>query len=343
MTRARTVQVPVRMLEHSRFRLRRPRGATGRRPGQRPSPATCLRSRAEPGPGREGRGRQRRTARFSCCSSSRSTTSSTGCGRRCSCPTSRRASDPRTRPTGRARAGTGAARARGSTAAARSRKRSNAARNPGATPTFTDDDLRFRQLARRKQPAVHAVVFFMLDVSGSMGERDRKLAKTFFFWVVQGLRREYRSLETVFVAHTTEAWEFNEAGVLPGDRHRRHGDLDRAAQGARDHRRSATTPAAATSICSTPPTARTSVSDAAEARAALASIAADTCYTGYVEVSLGPFAAARHRDRQALGRVAGAGGCHRQLCARRLRRRVGRGASLLLGGDGGSGRRMRRA
>ena len=80
----------------------------------------------------------------------------------------------------------------------------------GATPSLTDDDLRFRQLTRRKQPAVHAVVFFMLDVSGSMSDRDRKLAKTFFFWVVQGLRRQYRSLETVFVAHTTEAWEFNE-------------------------------------------------------------------------------------------------------------------------------------
>ncbi|HTV77316.1 MAG TPA: DUF444 family protein [Steroidobacteraceae bacterium] len=80
----------------------------------------------------------------------------------------------------------------------------------GGPTTFTDEDLRFRQLARRRQPAVHAVVFFMLDVSGSMSDRDRKLAKTFFFWVVQGLRREYRSLETVFVAHTTEAWEFAE-------------------------------------------------------------------------------------------------------------------------------------
>jgi len=36
------------------------------------------------------------------------------------------------------------------------------------------------------------VVFFMLDVSGSMSDRDRKLAKTFFFWVVQGLRHEQR-------------------------------------------------------------------------------------------------------------------------------------------------------
>jgi uncharacterized protein len=49
-----------------------------------------------------------------------------------------------------------------------------------------------------------------MDVSGSMSERDRQLAKSFFFWATQGLRRQYRHLDTVFVAHTTEAWEFNE-------------------------------------------------------------------------------------------------------------------------------------
>ncbi len=78
------------------------------------------------------------------------------------------------------------------------------------TPAFTDDDLRYRQLTRREQPATQAVVFLLMDVSGSMSERDRQLAKTFFFWAVQGLRRQYRQLDTVFVAHTTEAWEFNE-------------------------------------------------------------------------------------------------------------------------------------
>jgi uncharacterized sporulation protein YeaH/YhbH (DUF444 family) len=57
---------------------------------------------------------------------------------------------------------------------------------------------------------VRAVVFFLLDVSGSMTERDRQMAKTFFFWVAMGLRREYRYLDIVFVAHTTEAWEFSE-------------------------------------------------------------------------------------------------------------------------------------
>lgn len=79
------------------------------------------------------------------------------------------------------------------------------------SPGFRNEDLRYRQLTRRRQPATRAAVFFLLDVSGSMTERDRQLAKTFFFWVAAGLRREYRSLDIAFVAHTTEAWEFNEA------------------------------------------------------------------------------------------------------------------------------------
>ncbi|MCS6946804.1 MAG: DUF444 family protein [Steroidobacteraceae bacterium] len=80
----------------------------------------------------------------------------------------------------------------------------------GEEPPFTDEDLRFRQLARRELPSLQAVVFLLLDVSGSMTEKDRQLAKSFFFWAVQGLRRQYRHLDTIFVAHTTEAWEFDE-------------------------------------------------------------------------------------------------------------------------------------
>src|SRR4051812_160906 len=78
------------------------------------------------------------------------------------------------------------------------------------SPTFTDDDLRYRQLTKREQPAMQAVVILLLDVSGSMGERERQISKTFFFWAIQGLRRQYRHLELVFVAHTSEAWEFQE-------------------------------------------------------------------------------------------------------------------------------------
>lgn len=75
---------------------------------------------------------------------------------------------------------------------------------------FTDDDLRFRQLVRRRQPSVNAAVIFALDVSGSMGEHERRLAKTFFFFALQGLRRQYARVETAFLAHAGEAWEFTE-------------------------------------------------------------------------------------------------------------------------------------
>jgi hypothetical protein len=156
----------------------------------------------------------------------------------------------------------------------------------GATPTFTDEDLRFRQLTRRRRPAVHAVVFFMLDVSGSMSDRDRKLAKTFFFWVVQGLRREYRSLETVFVAHTTEAWEFNEPDFFQvsgsGGTVASAGLLKvREIMDARYN------PARSNIYLFYASDGDNAVSDAAEARTALAAITADTCFTGYVEVSSG--------------------------------------------------------
>lgn len=76
---------------------------------------------------------------------------------------------------------------------------------------FTDDDLRFRQLVRRQRPATNAVVIFAIDVSGSMGETERQLAKTFFFFALQGIRRQYAKVETAFIAHSAEAWEFNEA------------------------------------------------------------------------------------------------------------------------------------
>jgi uncharacterized protein len=76
---------------------------------------------------------------------------------------------------------------------------------------FTNDDLRFKQLVQRRKPATNAVVIFALDVSASMTDAERKLAKSFFFFVLQGIRRRYGKVETRFIAHTTQAWEFTES------------------------------------------------------------------------------------------------------------------------------------
>jgi uncharacterized sporulation protein YeaH/YhbH (DUF444 family) len=75
---------------------------------------------------------------------------------------------------------------------------------------FVDEDLRFHQLRERPRLTNNAVVAFVLDVSASMTEPERKLAKTFFFFALSGLRRQYHRVEVRFVAHTTEAWEFGE-------------------------------------------------------------------------------------------------------------------------------------
>ncbi|HEX8011148.1 MAG TPA: DUF444 family protein [Casimicrobiaceae bacterium] len=75
---------------------------------------------------------------------------------------------------------------------------------------FVDEDLRFRQMKQRPRRATNAVVMFALDVSASMTTVERQLAKTFFFFALQGLRRQYHRVETRFIAHTTDAWEFSE-------------------------------------------------------------------------------------------------------------------------------------
>lgn len=80
----------------------------------------------------------------------------------------------------------------------------------GDAVPFSNDDLRFRQLTRRRRPTTAAVVIFVLDVSSSMDEALRRLAKTFFFWALQGIRRQFSRIETVFIAHTMQAWEFEE-------------------------------------------------------------------------------------------------------------------------------------
>jgi uncharacterized sporulation protein YeaH/YhbH (DUF444 family) len=58
---------------------------------------------------------------------------------------------------------------------------------------------------------MNAAVIFALDVSGSMDDAQRRLAKQFFFFALQGIRRQYAKVETVFLAHAAEAWEFEES------------------------------------------------------------------------------------------------------------------------------------
>ncbi len=204
----RTVQVPVRFLEHYRFRLGAPESQTGVGQG-RGQPGDVLRPADSPGQGRrkgsgEGGGGVELVIEL-------------------------KVDDivdwlweelelPNLKPkTGTVqeddyvRTGWDRRGARARLDRRRSLKEAIKRRNVDASgPMFIDDDLRYRQLVKKPRPSNDAALLLAMDVSSSMTESDRKLAKTFFFWVLQGLRRQYQHIETAFIAHTTEAWEFTE-------------------------------------------------------------------------------------------------------------------------------------
>jgi uncharacterized protein len=282
---ARTVRVPVRMLEHYHFRLRRTAESQGvgqgaAKPGDVLADASADQGSREKGPGGQDQGEIQLLLEI------KIDDIVDWLWEEMQLPNLKARIGP-SQETDWTREGWDRRGARSRLDRRRSFKELVKRRGQHAGPPgFTDDDLRFRQLTRRRQPAIHAVVFFLLDVSGSMSDRDRKLAKTFFFWVVQGLRREYRSLETVFVAHTTEAWEFTEpeffqvtgtGGTVAST------GLSKVRE-IIDERYN---PGRHNIYLFYASDGDNSVGDHAEAHTALVDIAQKACYSGYVEVASG--------------------------------------------------------
>src|SRR3712207_1156287 len=72
------------------------------------------------------------------------------------------------------------------------------------------EDLRFKTWEEDKRYESNAVVLALMDVSGSMGEFKKYIARSFFFWMVRFLRTKYDNVEIVFVSHHTEAKEVSE-------------------------------------------------------------------------------------------------------------------------------------
>jgi hypothetical protein len=71
-------------------------------------------------------------------------------------------------------------------------------------------DLRFNRHERRPKPRTQAVMFCLMDVSASMTEQLKDLAKRFFMLLHLFLSRHYAELVVVFIRHTTEAAEVDE-------------------------------------------------------------------------------------------------------------------------------------
>ena len=77
-------------------------------------------------------------------------------------------------------------------------------------PFIDPIDLRFRDFQPKPEPNTKAVMFCLMDVSGSMGEREKDLAKRFFMLLHLFLQRRYKRIEVVFIRHTHEAQEVDE-------------------------------------------------------------------------------------------------------------------------------------
>ena len=83
-------------------------------------------------------------------------------------------------------------------------------RRQKAIPFIDPIDIRYNRYEQRPQPRTKAVMFCLMDVSGSMGEREKDLAKRFFILLHLFLERRYEKVDLVFIRHTHKADEVDE-------------------------------------------------------------------------------------------------------------------------------------
>ena len=77
-------------------------------------------------------------------------------------------------------------------------------------PYLDPIDLRYRSRVRVPQPTTKAVMFCLMDVSGSMDEARKDLSKRFFILLYLFLTRHYERIDIVFIRHHTQAQEVDE-------------------------------------------------------------------------------------------------------------------------------------
>ena len=71
-------------------------------------------------------------------------------------------------------------------------------------------DLQYNNFEKYPVPVTSAVMFCIMDVSGSMGEKEKDIAKRFFMLLYMFLTKQYERIEIVFIRHTTDAKEVTE-------------------------------------------------------------------------------------------------------------------------------------
>ena len=83
-------------------------------------------------------------------------------------------------------------------------------------PFIDPIDIRYRRFEAVPKPVAQAVMFCLMDVSGSMTEHMKDLAKRFYMLLYVFLKRRYRHVEIVFIRHTDRAEEVDEETFFHG-------------------------------------------------------------------------------------------------------------------------------
>ncbi|MGF1750528.1 MULTISPECIES: YeaH/YhbH family protein [Vibrio] len=79
-----------------------------------------------------------------------------------------------------------------------------------SVPFIDTFDLRFKNYEKRPVPSSQAVMFCLMDVSGSMDQATKDIAKRFYVLLYLFLTRTYENVEVVFIRHHTQAKEVDE-------------------------------------------------------------------------------------------------------------------------------------
>jgi uncharacterized protein len=69
------------------------------------------------------------------------------------------------------------------------------------------DDKRYRSWKTQPEPVANAVILYMMDVSGSMGDEQKEIVRIESFWIDAWLQRQYKGLESRFIIHDAVARE----------------------------------------------------------------------------------------------------------------------------------------
>lgn len=77
-------------------------------------------------------------------------------------------------------------------------------------PFIDEMDVRYNNFASQPLPSTSAVMVCLMDVSGSMGEFEKNIAKRFYMLLYYFLSRHYKKIDLVFIRHTTDAQEVSE-------------------------------------------------------------------------------------------------------------------------------------